>query len=553
MILHLIFSVLAAASISFGRVSTVSLKPRTNSPDRGLVTVQSVYQDKLNSQRTITIQGTGFLVRGENQRYFVLTASHVSQGRETQVKLKDVNLPILGRLFDGIGDMEVLEVQGHADLSTDFGFNGQQILWTGEQIGRSRQLDAFNFVLLNSWVNDPNLEIDNREQSADPSSVSCDFNCELLVSETLIQPGASGSPLIMKIPEVTEWPLPTLKTDWREKLTTVSDGSYVVRGLAIRRERFFSRSSFVPASRLSALLNSYLQTHRTPKQPPSQWQVSGPLLYRNFSGIQESEVVAASSGNGVSMDGGNGVSIDAGDLATFGEDQPKKLLSQISPFPKGPAWTTNWWALKSEFRGELYFFMLWFDMEHFAPNAQNTLPVQPPENSKPGQYFMFMEMIRGRFGNPAHGKTFSSEDGRSSVQFQADRVDLKIQARSGEKFTFSLDKNGASCVAEQCAKKFMPVIEVPGDQGHTFIVDLRGFYLLNSSLIVSERFKDPAVPSMTPSQIEALSNQVMMDESMKIKVVYRQQREDTRPMTVREGLAQTAAWASPIAKFRRVH
>jgi S1-C subfamily serine protease len=128
-----------------------------------LVTVTTSYKDKslLNSSKEIKIKGSGFFVSAFS-KLFVVTASHVGSGNNTEITYNGKKLEILGELYDGAFDVQIFQVTIPFNNVPVMELVGDYIEWGLEKNFRAKQIDQNNFTLLNSWVFDPNLDIDNR-------------------------------------------------------------------------------------------------------------------------------------------------------------------------------------------------------------------------------------------------------------------------------------------------------------------------------------------------------------------------------------------------------
>ena len=123
--------------------------------DPWLVTVSSQYIDQY-SHKLSTIQGMGSITlfnegkKGSQDRYFVKTASHVSQGINTKIRdSRGIELEMIGRLSDNLLDCEWIEVKPtEPSLLYLDKFNGAQFLipknykFQVENIVASAKLDA---------------------------------------------------------------------------------------------------------------------------------------------------------------------------------------------------------------------------------------------------------------------------------------------------------------------------------------------------------------------------------------------------------------------------
>lgn len=496
-----------------------------------LVTIESTYKDLAHPEKEVPVKGTGFLIQS-GTKTFVATASHVSQGDKLVIHHQGQTLTVKGRLFVEDNDVEVIEVE-NVSHPVPFVLDEKGIEWQGQEIGRTRWVDALSFVLLNDWVFDPNLAADSAWAKQELSHIQCDILCNLLQSTTLMQPGSSGSPLIVKIPNATEWTDTSWPFDVREGLPQKQFDKYFLRGLTIRRDRFFARSSFIPVSKILKALKSYNDGNRTAASPKVKWNVSGNLIFRVSDGyLFESAAASGSSGNGVSMDGG-----DVGDLQ---EENPSGVLSNISAAPVENGEPRMYWMMMMRHpNGAMISAPLWFDMEHYLPIKRFTMGLSPDPSQKDNLLNFFVARW-GRKGMPA---VVVSGDGISKISHTPGMVQIETPTADGARLNFFLNTKGAYCKdANTCADKFMAIIEVPASNGRIYFVDLRGFLFVNPAQSKSAAFHDPNIAKLSDTEWRDFFFDRFIDELQEIRLTFRPKRAVTTPLTVEAGQVTERVW-----------
>lgn len=517
--------------------STPVIQHRTENPSavsEALVTIESTYKDLATPTKEVTVKGTGFLVQA-NTRTFVVTASHVSQGEKLSIQHQGKALTVTGRLYVEENDVEIMQVTG-VDHAIPFVLDQKVIEWQGAEISHARWVDALNFVLMNDWVVDPNLSLDNVFAKQEMFRIGCDMFCELLQSTTLMQPGSSGSPLVAKMPNAKEWDKAEYPFDVRETLAQRNGDKYYLRGLTIRRDRFFARSSFIPVGTILSAFESYDAGNRTTLNPKVKWNVSGNLIFRISDGyLYESAAASGSSGNGVSMDGGN-----IGDLQ---EENPKEVLSNLSAVPVADGEPKFYWLMMMRHpNGSMISAPLWFDMEHYLPIKRFTMSLAPNPEEKDNLLNFFF----GRFGKKGIAPEFLSDDGSSKIIHTPGMVQVDVPTADGARLNFYLNKKGVYCQSPTtCDDKFMAIIEVPASNGKIYFVDLRSFLFANPGQSKSTAFHDPALAKLTQQEYLNFYYDRLVDELLTIRLTFRQKRNVTTPLTVRDGEVTERVWTIP--------
>lgn len=534
LILPLLILVFAACNASSQSAPNNQLKPYSvpysESPadtDKSLVTITSQYTDIYNQARKSVIQGSGFLV-SHNNRVFVITASHVSQGEDLKITQGAQSLTSIGRLYDGAGDLEIIEVQN--TFKTSLVASGSLITWNPEQsIPRAKWIDSHNFTLLNNWVVDPFLQIDNEFQKKRASELYCDLYCFLLHAETLMQPGSSGSPVITYVP-TAQGPVALNPYDQRERVQFGEQGQFKVRGLVIRRERFFSNSSFIPAWRIITLLSNYINGSRTPTQLDTAWKLAGPTLIRQSpNSFSESAATGTSSGNGVSMDGGNG--------GTLNEDNPREILNQISAFPTTGNKEIFMWMMmmRHPITSQLMSYPVWFDPEQYNQLKRFTFALTPEDPSN------VLSVLLPRLGKNG-ADNFADQTGQAKLTTKNSELFVEFSLNN-DVVKFKLNSKGYLCEST-CIERFDPVIEVQSEKKQTYIVDLRDLFFVNLSKTRSDLFKDPATASLTEQEYQKKFYDYMGTLYKNMSISVRKKRDSKTSMTVEQGLAHQFHWVA---------
>jgi hypothetical protein len=499
-----------------------------------LVTIESTYKDLASPAKDVTVKGSGFLVLADNKSY-VVTASHVSQGQNLRIQRNGQDIAIKGRYYVDTRDLEIIEVEGITD-DFDFVLNGQVIEWLGQDIQHARWVDAFNFALLNDWVQDPNLALDNIFAKQESSAIFCDMSCQLLESTSLMQPGSSGSPLVTKIPLASEWTESRLIYDARELVATTAQDRYFLRGLTIRRDRFFARSAFVPAGAITEAIAAYKQGTRTSQRPKAVWNVSSGLIFRIYNEyLYESAAVSGSSGNGISMDGGN-----VGDL---NEENPKEVLSKITAVPVDQGEPRSYWLMMMRHpkTSQLLTAPVWFDMEHYMSLARFTMGLSP---SNPADKDKYLNIFISRFGGRPKPTEMLSADGAGKITFPAKGfMQVDTTTAEGVQLSFLLNEFGAYCTSQtDCTEKFQAIIEVPANNGQVYFVDLRGFLFVNPVFAKTNAFYDSKVYKMTPEEWQTYYFDEFQAELQKVRLSFRKKRAVQTPLSVQDGQVTEQVW-----------
>lgn len=501
--------------------------------EASLVRVSSVYPDQTDSSRKIRVGGSGLLFAHEaNGRMFVFTASHVSQGENLAVDFAGRSLTVIGRQMHDSQDLELIEVSGVTPPEVAAKFSRGHIFYDTTQISRRRVIDGYNFVPLLPWVTDPNLDVDNAYNSARASALYLDALSGLLNGDYLIQPGTSGSPLVTIVP--APGALPHLPYDMREGLSSLTPGQAVVRGIAIRRERFFSRGGIVYSGWMRELLKNYLNS--TPSQSEVKWKARGGILYRELDRFIETASTSGATAGGVLVDAGNGVYIDGGDLGSLGEETPAEFLGKISAFPLHDGQPMSLIVFMSRHPNpphELINFLAWFDMEVYARVRRFMMALgDDPSNPR--------DMV-GDF-NQRLNKTTPFEIAQPQyIGVDANGLTGRI-IDDGDTVEFRINRLGAHCVDGVCAARFQPMIEVVSARGLPYILDLKELFYVDLGGTPIPALSAPGADSLSPEAVNTAIFDMLSKLYVKPRLHYRRKRTSVEPMTVAQGQRKTVEW-----------
>ncbi len=314
-----------ASSLMLGFLSATFAYAEQADPE-WLVQVGSTYNDEVTGKAQ-RFHGTGTIVKiGDD--YFVLTASHVSQGDNVILQSGGRRLQFLKheRLSDNLADIELIriseeDVKPFGVLAYDR-LDERQSSIVGPLVDSGLEIQGLSVtpsgdhkIPQASW----NLNADewkNKAPAAKPGLGATDLTGDRYLRSTLaadeyiadvqIRPGMSGAPLIGRdsFNGYSE----------RGKDSGGLPGSdrYVLRGIAKSYSRAFEESHFVTAEQISRLLESFNAGKRGTLDP-TRWRLRNGLTYRDLgSGTQEINPLNAPAGGGGSADGGGGGSADGG-------------------------------------------------------------------------------------------------------------------------------------------------------------------------------------------------------------------------------------------------
>ena len=124
------------------------------------------------------------------------------------------------------------------------------------------------------------------------------------------------------------------------------------------------------------------------------------------------------------------------------------------------------------------------------------------------------------------------------------QLEVSVQTQEQTTLTFILNVKGAYCKAENdCADRFMPIIEVPDSSGQVYLVDLRGLIFVNPLTMSSSLYRDSKTLTRTSAESQRLAMQTLTEGIQKIKIRFRKKRTSLSAMTVQEGEGTTKEWS----------
>jgi hypothetical protein len=489
------------------------------------------------------VGGSGLAFTSGN-RQFVITASHVSQGDGgVTVELNGQQIKVIGRALSRTNDLELLEVTGIEPALIRASYDGNWIDYAVPADQRRRWIDAIDFVPLLDGINDPNLDSDNKFAPSRPSVLGMDFFSQLLHGPALIQPGTSGAPLVTVVPDPAAWTASETPYDFREGLGQLKPGRSIVRGMAIRRERFFSHSSFVTAREIKELLDGYLNGTLKPPRPgvdiEIKWKAQDALLYRvdPLRNLRETIAYASATAGGTISDAGNGVFVDGGDIATLAEDSPKDFLGKVSAFPAyGDSPQVYWmFMMRHPTTSYLINFWCWFDMEFYPMLARFTFGTRQTE----GPHMDLVSQLGPRFGQKGEYEIKTPQ----YVKVDKSGVLIRIKTEDGDSIEVQLNREGVICENGACPEHFAPVIEAKSASGQTYIVDLHQFFFADTSKSAVPEFRDPNLQSLDEKTYYKIIYDRLQAEVQKPRIMYRKKRADpSTAMKLEQGLVTTVEW-----------
>ncbi|MCM2323570.1 MAG: hypothetical protein NDJ90_09955 [Oligoflexia bacterium] len=318
-----IFTLFGALGMLF---ASSNMDAHADEATAGIVPVYSTYKDE-KSDRLITIKGAGTLIQ-DGDRFFILTAAHVSQGTfGLRVEIDGKPAEILGRRADNRHDLELIEtgrpkpetgVFAAYDPSCDC-YLTKGLAWVyriGPQIMKMGYQDPDGVAYCGYTCTQYELIIppwspSRPESSSANGSVygknfgqktepifTVDSGLAMYSQSTLIR-GMSGAPIV----------------SYREKPTLSVPQ---LAGVALSFHRFHKGTSFASAQAIATLRRDYLG------QAPSesvQWHLESGAFFRTYpDGTREirspsdhsGNFLMQDSGNGTSAEGGNGTSVEGG-------------------------------------------------------------------------------------------------------------------------------------------------------------------------------------------------------------------------------------------------
>ena len=493
--------------------------------DSSLVTIESTYTD-LITKKQIKVRGTGFIVQA-NEQFFVLTASHVSQGEALQISANGQVFEIINRYYPRKSDIELIELKPTPQLKTAFNYQDTAVIYQADKATLFRQIDSQSFVLKNSWVKDVNLDTDNTYVTKNPSQITCDMYCITLSSESLIQPGYSGSPLITKLAEPLVDPDGKISFDLREGFDIQNvRGKYFLRGLAIKRDRFFAQSTFISSRVILSTIKEFLTKKPAfnDEKEANAWILNSNVLIRKVSyDVFEAAALGGVVGNGVSVDGGD-------DLLTTTNDSPLEMMRKITAFPATAEQEERlFWIMMTRSRaGQMLSAVSWFDAETYQYVKRFNMSVRPEKED-------FRQLFFQRLFNLDTKKPIVSVDQSSKIIFAEKGVQIQVNGKIP--FSFSLKLDGKICHSspEVCTEKFYPLVEVlANDQKTWLIVDLRLLMFYDIATGIKNRYNDSALQKLTDADYNKFVDHAMFEDMNTLNLRYRKKQNLNRVLSIEE-------------------
>jgi hypothetical protein len=442
-LVYLIFYLMSLLSVS----QAFSMVPE--------VRIGSSYQDK----KTFELQrftGRALFLRAEinqSQRYFLLTASHVSQGQELNV---DIDVKPVGRLANTLFDLELIEVVPN-NLPNDF---LQSLPWIEPQSGLIFAIRGI------SSENIRNIGFSGlREQG------------HWLISDEVLPKGASGMPIFSH------------EGYLGQHLSLI--------GLYLSSERYFPRSFFASRHAISKIVRAYFAGERG-QMENLEWSLRHGLLTRSSEIVQEAMFLVSAAGRGMRGDGGRGMRGDGGtstnevktDLSLMNWLAVQRSGGHFSADPSQEFSVDFSMAIQNEpviafvqscgNQGQAYLAAEWENYAKYHAKIHNTQPYQVVLDGAG----LLVELRRRlsavlmREINVSDTVNMSLVNGvryNSSValSFSFDRLRISYKDSDGDHFTAELDNRGV-----QFGKsKFEPVLVLVGDRsGHRYFIDLRELF-----------------------------------------------------------------------------
>ncbi len=283
------------------------------------VEVGSVYDDSRGRMfESFSTFGTGVIVGAQlswnplarDCRNWVLTAAHLTQGKNTWVKINDRPVAILGRLVDNRYDVELLEIESCAsEPIARFDDSTQRYVATLETVREnknemylSRLKVSIPIILVGMDPRDdrthsygPMVVIDSPSTSTPPKSseflhflTATDSYKSTISREWIIHsrmtPGMSGSALLRQIEP--------------------DDSRYEIVGIVSQYDSERQLSFFASEAPIARLFLEYQKKRRGLIEDAVRWRATDSQLYRDFGGgTLESIVYTAPAGHGLRIDG----------------------------------------------------------------------------------------------------------------------------------------------------------------------------------------------------------------------------------------------------------
>jgi len=479
--------------------------------------IRSNYKDSLNNQILNKVEGTGVILGvGEQSnsckdcRYFILTASHVSQGDNFDATVGTEKLiPVSpnSRLADTRKDIELIEIykphtvqplawlktldNGIFRFTTEFRLINSELLqhvdsqlyitpfWVESPIStfNSTNFNIGAFLILpiknfcDHQMAGPN--VNSEPLPPVPLKESIYGDVQYAAQGTIIAPGMSGAPLFKKENSIK------------------NNNSFILDGIALKFERFGIGSFFSNAESIMNLFNSYLNKenieHRSVE--PIYWKSRLGLLYRefcsNWNNCNHKNLEIAPdtipAGGGTEGDGSGPITNNKCGRGDFINDF--KLTSGIQYEGKN----SIGFQITQKSNGDSFYIDANLAALDFIFQNKNKFEFQPVIQGRAlipillNRYKINIEksklpLIINYSDYPDFSLNISDE--KISIKTLSPRYNLE----NVELIEFSLDKFGRLLDENGNAKSvdFKSIIEVSGSTtGTIYYVDLRGLFFVN--------------------------------------------------------------------------
>lgn len=309
----------------------------------GMFNISSRYLSKNGTTHLDVIKGSAFLVgyskstifRAENvafDRYFLVTASHVTQGEENKIELTmeseegeivplisyDDQSPIIGRLSDNWNDVEIIEVDKKFVFKNKlkplvYGRIGSEQALINSFVedettnkiragGKGFYFTEYLFSFLNSSYNRffslfPNKRsferINKSWQDRENYSIfDVHFLSHFKIGNSL-RPGMSGTPLLSQVKDYPSY--------------------FALRGVGIQYDKFFRESIYVSGISLNLLFGDYFKGKRGLLGSSPNWRnINGKTVREWRTFVENRDLNVGGKGEVGESENSSFVSIDDG-------------------------------------------------------------------------------------------------------------------------------------------------------------------------------------------------------------------------------------------------
>ena len=284
---------------------------------RGVVKTGSSYKD---GKKTIQETGSGTLVSIPrlSKNPFLLTASHLLDGKEPWVQIEGVRIKIekQNSLLNNDNDLGLVELKGvKAQTALNFSETDQSFHL---QPAFAQSLNLNHLPIEDVYNRYDYLKYDQTQQGlgdhsylryrvVHPPWAVSNLNDIDLTSDRILPPE-----LVSEGEQVHLYAKTSPGMSGTILLANDLDQETRVAGVLTQYNYYFSDSYFASEKVMVELVNQFAQGKRG-RTNDTAWEMKNSLTYRNFGGrFRETNFISAPSGNGVSGDPGNGVAGDPG-------------------------------------------------------------------------------------------------------------------------------------------------------------------------------------------------------------------------------------------------